>query len=300
MESDKKMKPALSGKTQIYGVIGDPVAHSLSPAMHNAAFQALNFDCIYLAFNVKSLNVENAIRGMRALNIRGLNVTMPHKTAVLSYLDEVDKTAQFLGSVNTILNDNGVLRGFSTDGLGARRALEENDVDICGKKLVLLGGGGAAKAIAYALAKDVAELVILNRTTAKTSKLSETLNRTFNNKISSTKLSPSAIYKNLSDADILINATSVGMNPHADESIVAPEWLKPDLTVMDIVYDPLETKLAKAAKAVGARVISGLEMLVYQGAASFEIWNGQLAPVKVMRQAALNQLYWVKKNAGKS
>jgi shikimate dehydrogenase len=295
------MKAILSGKTQLYGVIGNPIEHSLSPAMQNAAFEALQIDAVFLAFKVKKDEVENALQGMRGLGVVGFNVTMPHKNAVIPFIDEVDETARFLGSVNTIFNDNGKLRGFSTDGIGAHNALEENGAAPKGKKVVLLGGGGAAKAIAYTLAKEVDELVFLNRTPEKIKELSEVLKRTFHKKITADLLSSKDIEQNLQNADILINATSVGMHPHSAQSIVASKLLKSGLTVMDIVYNPIETKLAKDAKDAGARVISGLEMLVYQGAASFEIWTGQVAPVKVMRQAALNQLQQrMKKDAGES
>lgn len=294
------MKSDISGKTQTFGVIGDPIGHSLSPAMHNAAFKTLNIDGVFLAFNVKVGCVEDALRGMRSLGIRGLNVTMPHKNAVIAYLDEIDEAARFLGSVNTILNDNNKLCGFSTDGIGAHRALDENNVQLQGTKIVILGGGGAAKAIAYTLAKEVNELIILNRTPEKIAALAHVLNQTLHKKVTAAALTYSNISEHLKDADVLINATNVGMHPSAVASLVAPEWLRPNLAVMDIIYNPLETKLFKDAKAAGARVISGLEMLIYQGAASFEIWNGQFAPVKVMRQAVLNQLNWVKKNAGQS
>ena len=280
----------LSGKTAVYAVIGDPVAHSLSPVIQNAAFEEMKLDCVFLAFKVAPAEVENALRGLRGLGIRGLNVTMPDKNAVIAHLDEVDETAKFLGSVNTILNEDGKLRGFSTDGAGAHRALEENGAILTEKKLVLLGAGGAARAIAFTLAKEVGELVLLNRTPEKTAWLAEALNRRFRKKVTAGSLSPSTIQENLRDADILINATSVGMHPHAMQSLVKSEWLKPSLTVMDIVYNPLETKLAKDAKAAGAKVISGLEMLIYQGATSFEIWTGKPAPVEVMRKAALNSL----------
>ena len=280
-----------SGKTAVYAVIGDPIAHSMSPVMQNAAFEAMTLDCVFLAFKVAPAEVENALRGVRGLGIRGLNVTMPHKNAVIAHLDEVDETAKFLGSVNTILNEGGRLRGFSTDGAGAHRALEENGASLAGKKLVLLGGGGAARTIAFALAKEVGALVLLNRTPEKTATLAEALNQKFRKKVTAGSLSPSAIQENLRDADVLINATSVGMHPNASQSLVKPEWLKPSLTVMDIVYNPLETKLAKDAKAAGAKVVSGLEMLIYQGAASFEIWTGKPAPVEVMRKAALISLW---------
>jgi shikimate dehydrogenase len=209
---------------------------------------------------------------------------------VISFLDEVDPTVQFLGSANTILNKDGKLSGFNTDGVGALKALRENGVVLSEKKVLLLGAGGAAKAIAFSLAKEVGELTILNRTAEKAKELAETLGRMFNKKVVGGGLSSDAIAKNLRDSDILINATSVGMKPNLTQSLVAPQWLKSDLAVMDIVYNPVETKLAKDAKAAGAKVISGVEMLIYQGGASFEIWTGRSAPIQIMRRAALNKL----------
>ena len=279
-----------SGKTRVCGVIGDPIEHTLSPTIHNAAFDHLKLDFVFLAFRVKAADLENAVRGMRGLGIHGLNVTMPHKSTVIGYLDEVDPTVQFLGSANTILNKDGKLSGFNTDGVGALKALRENGVALSEKKVLLLGAGGAAKAIAFSLAKEVGELVVLNRAAEKAKELAETLGRMFNKKIVGGSLSSDAIAKNLRDSDVLINATSVGMHPEANQSIVAPQWLRSDLTVMDIVYNPVETKLARDAKAAGAKVISGVEMLVYQGVASFEIWTGRSAPIEVMRRVALNKL----------
>lgn len=281
---------SISGKTRVCGVIGDPIAHTLSPTIHNAAFNHLKLDFIFLAFRVKAAELENALRGVRGLGIHGLNVTMPHKTTVINYLDEVDSTVKFLGSANTILNKNGKLSGFNTDGDGALKALRENGIELSEKKVLLLGAGGAAKAIAFALAEEVGELAILNRAAEKAAVLADALNRMFGKKVVGGALSPSALQKNLQDADILVNATSVGMHPNVNQSLVVPQWLKSDLAVMDIVYNPVETKLAKDAKAAGAKVISGVEMLIYQGAASFEIWTGCPAPIEVMRQAALSKL----------
>jgi shikimate dehydrogenase len=281
---------AISGKTRVCGVIGDPIEHSLSPTIHNAAFSHLELDFVFLAFRVKTADLESAMRGMRGLGIHGLNVTMPHKSAVIAYLDEVDSTVKFLGSANTILNKDGKLSGFNTDGVGALKALRENGVDLSEKKVLLLGAGGAAKAIAFSLAEEVGELVVLNRAAEKAKALAEDLSRTFNKKVVGAALFPDAVAKNLRDSDVLINATSVGMHPAANKSIAAPQWLRSDLTVMDIVYNPVETKLARDAKAAGARVISGVEMLIYQGAVSFEIWTERSAPVEVMRRAALNKL----------
>jgi shikimate dehydrogenase len=281
---------AISGKTRVCSVIGDPIEHTLSPTIHNAAFNHLELDFVFLAFRVKAADLENAIQGMRGLGIHGLNVTMPHKSTVIGCLDEVDSTVKFLGSANTILNKDGKLSGFNTDGIGALKALRENGAELSEKKMLLLGAGGAAKAIAFSLAEEVGELVVLNRAAEKAKKLAEALERTLNKKVVGGSLSPDTIVKNLQDSDVLINATSVGMHPEANQSIVPPQWLRSDLTVMDIVYNPVETKLAKDAKAAGAKVVSGVEMLIYQGAASFEIWTGLSAPIDVMRRAALNKL----------
>ncbi len=280
----------VTGKTRVCGVIGDPIEHSLSPIMHNAAFEALGLDYVFLAFKVKPAYVADAVDGMRALNIRGLNVTMPHKKTVMANLDRIDLSAQIINSVNTILNKENLLFGFNTDGVGAVKALKENGVELKGRKVLLLGAGGAARAIAYAMAKEADELTVLNRTVKQAQALTKLLEKTANKRIVAGSLSAEDIQQNLRDSDILINATSVGMKPHPEESPVPPKLLRPNLSVMDIVYNPLETKLAKEAKAAGAKVVSGVEMLIYQGAASFEIWTGKSAPVEVMRKAALTHL----------
>jgi len=274
----------------VCGVIGDPIEHTLSPVMHNAAFKHLKLDFVFLAFRVKASELGDAICGMRGLGVHGLNVTMPHKDAVVEYLDEVDSTAKFLGSVNTVLNRDGRLLGFNTDGTGALKALRENGASPDGKKVLLLGAGGAAKAIAYALAKEAGELRVLNRSSEKAEELAGLLSRTFGKKVVGGALSSSAVQRSLRDSDVLVNATSVGMDPNAKQSLVSPQWLRPDLCVMDIVYSPVETELLKEAKAAGARVIGGAGMLLYQGAASFEVWTGVSAPVEVMRRALLNKL----------
>ena len=280
----------ISGKTRVCGIIGDPVEHSLSPVMHNAAFEELNLDFVYVAFRVRREELGEAIIGARSLNLHGLNVTMPHKNAAMKYLDEIDSTARSIGAVNTILNKEGRLIGYNTDGIGALKALKENGITPKGKKLLLLGAGGAGKAIAFHAAQEAEELVILNRTPQKAKKLAEALRKESNKKINGNAFSTEIMKQELRDADILVNATSVGMHPDVNQSLVSPSLLKPDLCVMDIIYNPLETKLAKDAKAVGAKVVPGIEMLAYQGAASFEIWTNHPAPVKVMKQAVLNKL----------
>ncbi len=279
----------ISGKTRVCAVIGDPIEHSLSPTMHNAAFEHLQLDFVFLAFKVAPDQLEHTIKGVRALGIRGLNVTMPHKNAVTEFLDEADAAVRFLGAANTVLNQAGRLRGFNTDGVGALKALKNNGVNLADKKVLLLGAGGAAKAIAFCLAREVDELCILNRDTGKARELADVL-QPCGKKIVGAELSPSRVLHELRESDVLVNATSVGMIPNASESLIEPGWLNPDLCVMDIVYNPVETKLIRDAKAAGARVVNGVEMLLYQGVASFEIWMGCPAPVEVMREALLRRL----------
>lgn len=280
----------ISGKTRVCGVIGDPIEHSLSPIMHNAAFEALGLNYVFLAFRVKPSRVAEAVDGMRALNIRGLNVTMPHKKLVMKSLDRIDLSAQIIQSVNTILNQGKLLFGFNTDGVGAVKALKENGVGLKGHKVLLLGAGGAARAIAYSVAKEADELAVLNRTVKPAQELAKLLEKTVNKKIAYGTLSQADIEHNLQDSDILINATSVGMKPKPTESPVPADLLRRNLAVMDIVYNPLETQLSKDAKEAGAHVVNGVEMLIYQGAAAFEIWTGKSAPVEVMRKAVVTHL----------
>jgi len=279
----------ISGKTDVFAVIGDPIDHTLSPAMHNAAFEHLRLDYVFLAFRVTPDEIEKALQGVRALGIRGLNVTMPHKHAVTEFIDEADAAVKFLRSANTILNQRGRLRGFNTDGVGAVKALKNCGLDLTGKKVLLLGAGGAAKAIAFTLTKEVDEICILNRDGMKARELADIL-EPFGKRVVGDELSPKRIQQELHDSDVLINATSVGMTPNAFESLVKPSWLKTSLYVMDIVYTPNETKLIQEAKAVGAKVITGVEMLLHQGAASFEIWTQCKAPIDVMRNALLSKL----------
>jgi shikimate dehydrogenase len=280
----------ISGKTRLCAIIGDPVDHSLSPSMHNAAFKELGLNLVYLAFTVRSKDLRNAILGAKSLGIKGLNVTMPHKNEVMNYLDGLDVTAKSVGAVNTILNNQGKLVGYNTDGKGAMIALQENGVFPEKKKLVILGAGGAAQAIAHQAAHEVDELVVLNRHADKAKKLIESLPKNLGASIKSGSLSFEVQKQELETADILINATCVGMHPDNESSPVSSELLRSDLTVMDIIYNPLETKLLKDAKTVGAKVISGVEMLIYQGAVAFHIWTNCPAPIDVMRKAALTEL----------
>jgi len=280
----------ISGKTKVCAVIGDPVEHSLSPCIHNAAFQYLALNYVYVAFKVRPEELEAAVQGIRGLKIRGLNLVMPLKIDIMQHLHRLDKSAKTVGAVNTILNDNGELVGYDTDGIGALMALRANKQDPANKQIVILGAGGAARAISYSLAGEARELVILNRTLERAEILAKELTNVFGNKVMFGGLSTSYLKKEMKDTDILINATPVGMRPNEAKTPVDRDLLRPDLVVFDLVYHPLETRLLKEAKSIGAKTIDGINMLVHQGAVSFEIWTGEKAPVNVMTKAARKKL----------
>jgi shikimate dehydrogenase len=279
----------ISAKTKLCGVIGDPVSHTLSPAMHNAAFASLRLDYVYLAFQVKSAELCAAIQGMKALVIRGLNVTIPHKVAIVQFLDELDPLSTGIGAVNTIVNNKGRLKGYNTDAGGFLQSLLAVGFDPKDKKVVLLGAGGAARAIGFALAQSGAHITVLNRRVEleQAVLLAQHLSRVAKSKVSAFELDETNLKDALIEAELLVNATSVGMSPGVGETPVPAHLLQPGLTVFDVVYAPLETRLLREAAVEGCRVISGLEMLVRQGALAFELWTGEQAPLEVMRQSAL-------------
>ena len=270
----------IKGSTKVVGLIGEPVEHSFSPPMHNEAFKTLGLDYVYVPFNVSPNNLKSAIEGANSLNIQGLNVTIPHKINVINYLNELDPIAELIGAVNTIDFKN--LKGYNTDGIGCIRAIEEV-TKIKDKNIVVAGAGGAARAIVFYLAKYGAEEVnILNRNLKKAENLANDL--LASNLISNVNSSDiSEISKFISDADILIDTTPIGMYPNvSDEPIVKAADIHEELVVNDIVYNPNETVLLKEAIKANAKVVYGIKMLLYQGAESFKIWTGREAPVDVM------------------
>jgi shikimate dehydrogenase len=281
----------ISGNTRICAIIGNPVRHSLSPFIHNAAFQHFGLDYVFLALTVRSENLEEAILGIRSLGFCGVTVTMPHKTDVIKYLDGLDETGKNAGSVNTILNKDGKLIGYTTDGLGTLNALRYNGVNPFGKKIVILGAGGASRSISFIIAKEVRELVIMNRTLKKAEKLVNDIACFLGNglKISAKRLDHINTKQELREADILINATSLGMRPQETLTPVKANYLHSNLVVLDIVYEPIETRLLKEAKKMGAKTINGLATLVHQGAISFKIWTGASVPVEIMMEAVLKK-----------
>ncbi len=280
----------ISSRTQLCGVMGDPIEHSLSPVMHNSAFQKLGLDCVYLAFRVPKESLEFAMVGVVGLGVLGINVTIPHKSAVMRFLDHVDENALLIGAVNTVVNRDGELTGYNTDSTGSLRALEHAGVELQGKRIALLGAGGAARAIAFMLSDSAESITILNRTESRAASLSDSLKKSREIKVNVKKLCDESVRRTLSEADILINATPIGMWPHIDASPVGKEFLRRDLTVFDLVYNPIETRLLRDAHENGCRIVDGVDMLVYQGAASFELWTGEQAPVLTMRKAVLEAL----------
>lgn len=259
----------------------------MSAVMHAAAFRKLKLPCTYDLFDVGEGDLGSFME--RAGKFAGLNVTIPHKVAVMEYLDELSREAELIGAVNTI-KINGGKRGYNTDGVGCTRALEENRIEVKGSKVLVLGAGGAARAIVYQLALEGAEVSAANRTRDKAVELAYDVKEKTGLEIDVLDFNDATIKKALSESNILINATSVGMHPREDETPVKKNLMNPDLVVMDLVYNPLKTKLLRDAKDVGCRTIDGVGMLVNQGAESLRIWLGVKPPTEEMRKAVIDEL----------
>ena len=282
----------ISGKTKICALIGDPVEHTMSPVMHNAAYKKLGLDYIYIPFRVAPEQLAAAVDGLRALNVKGFNVTIPHKVSIIPMLDGLDPLAEKIGAVNTVVNNDGELRGYNTDAEGFLRALLERGVEPGGKNVVVLGAGGASRAIIYVLAGKNAALTILNRQLELdwAEDIAELIREDFGKVVRVLELCEEYLAEALEKADILVNATSVGMSPAVDESPVPAGLLKDSLIVFDVVYNPMMTRLLREAREAGARTIGGIDMLAWQGALAFEKWTGQAAPLDLMRKEAMKML----------
>ncbi|WP_343223622.1 shikimate dehydrogenase [Paenibacillus oenotherae] len=274
--------------TLLYSVIGDPIRQSKSPAMMNRAFRESGINGIYTAFHIKSERLADFVAGVRAMGIRGVNVTIPHKLDIIPLLDEIDESAQAIGAVNTIVNEDGNLIGYNTDGLGYVRSLrEEAEPELGGKRVLIIGAGGATRGIIYALAKEgVGSIVISNRTVERAQVLVDAFRlQTDIRVVGSEKLKDAC-----KEADIIINTTSLGMYPHVEGTPIDTSWLRPESIASDLIYNPLTTRFLEEAKSRGCRIHGGLGMFVYQGAYAFEYWTGVPAPVQAMRAAVLEAL----------
>ncbi|BFT73447.1 shikimate dehydrogenase [Paenibacillus sp. P36] len=279
---------AIDSHTILYGVFGDPIRHSRSPIMLNRAFQEADINAVYAAFHVRPDALGDAVRGIRALGYRGINVTIPHKVEVMQYLDEIDEGARIVGAVNTIVNENGKLTGYNTDGIGYVRSLkEETGIDLKGKSVLVLGAGGAARGVAYALAKEGAGCIyIANRTKERALELAETISA-FTKTVG---LGLDEIANVVDEVQFVLNTTSAGMHPNTEELPMPVELLKEHHLVSDLIYNPRITRFLREAEAKGARIHGGLGMFIYQGAFAFEYWTGKPAPVAAMRQVVEQSL----------
>lgn len=280
----------ITGHTRLTALLGSPVAHSISPLMHNEAFQLLDLDYTYLCFEVNEETLPAAVDGLKACGIRGFNLTMPNKNKIVELLDELSPAARLIGAVNTVVNDDGHLTGYNTDGVGYMQAVKDAGYDITGKTITIMGAGGAATAICAQAALDGVEKIhIFARETSRfwdrTQKLAENINSTLPCKaVLHENRDTAALAQAISESALLLNATSVGMAPNTEGTIIEDTSLyHPDLIVSDVIYNPRETRFLKEAREAGCRTFNGMYMLLYQGAEAFRLWTGKEMPVKEIK-----------------
>ena len=284
------MAERITGHTELIGLIATPIRHSSSPRMHNEAFAKLGLDYAYLAFEVGTEDLEDTIKGFRAMKVSGSNVSMPNKTVVHKYLDKLSDAAEMCGAVNTIVNDNGVLTGHITDGIGYMSGLKDAGIDIIGKKMTIVGAGGAATAIQVQAALDgVKEISIFNRKDEFWANAEETvrkINEKTNCKAQLFDLADlDKLKEEIASSYLFTNATGMGMKPLEGQTYIPDKsFLRPDLIVSDVVYYPRETELLRMAKEVGCKTMNGLGMMLFQGAAAFKMWTGEDMPIEYMKE----------------
>lgn len=284
------MEKRITGHTELIGLMAYPIRHSSSPAMHNAAFAKLGLDYAYLAFEVDNDSLEGAVQGIRSLKLVGSNVSMPNKTVVHKYLDKLSPAAEMCGAVNTIVNKDGVLTGHITDGTGYMMSLKDNGVDVIGKKMTIVGAGGAATAIEIQAALDgVAEISIFNRKDEFWANAEETvrkINEKTNCKAQLFDLADlDKLKEEIASSYLFTNATGMGMKPLEGQTYIPDKsFLRPGLIVSDVVYYPRETELLRMAKEVGCKTMNGLGMMLFQGAAAFKMWTGEDMPIEYMKE----------------
>ena len=283
------MKREITGHTVLTALLGSPVGHSISPAMHNAAFEALGLDYVYLAFDVGQDGLARAVEGLKVMGVRGFNLTMPDKNLMCQLCDRLSPAAELAGAVNTVLNENGVLTGYITDGTGYMRSVKEAGYDIIGKKMTLLGAGGAATAIFIQAALDgVKEISIFNSRSPRFARAEKILEQLKDYSDCRIRLydyeDPDRLRREIASSDILVNGTSVGMAPDTEGCVIQdPSVFRPGLIVSDVIYNPRKTRLLQMAEAAGCHTFNGMYMLLYQGAEAFRIWTGQEMPVELIK-----------------
>ena len=280
----------ITGHTELIGLLAYPIRHSQSPATHNAAYEKLGVDIVNLAFEVDAPELEDAIKGLRALKLRGANVSMPNKTIVHQYLDEISPAAKLCGAVNTIVNKDGYLVGHITDGIGYVQSLKDNDIDPTGKKLTIVGSGGAATAVEIQAALDgVAEMSIFARDDKFKQNALDTVKKINENTNCKATFYPledlDKLKEEMHSSYLFTNATGVGMKPLEGQSVVPDKsYFRPELIVVDVPYSPLETAMRSMAKEVGCKTMNGLGMMLFQGSAAFELWTGEPMPIEHMKE----------------
>lgn len=280
----------ITGHTVLTGLLGSPVAHSISPMMHNEGFRQLDLDYVYLCFDVNTDNLKTAVEGMKVMGVRGFNCTMPDKNLMCELADELSPAAKMIGAVNTVLNENGKLTGYNTDGIGYMQAVKDAGHDIIGKKMTLMGAGGAATAVCVQAAldgvKEINVFSIRDQFFERAQKMVDTINKETNCKASLYDFQDETVLKHsIDNSDILTNGTSVGMAPKTEACIIKDKsFLHEGLIVSDVIYNPRETTLLKMAKESGCATFNGLYMLLYQGAEAFKIWTGKEMPVEIIKE----------------
>ncbi len=274
--------------TRLVILLGQPLGHSVSPAMHNRVFEKLGMDYCYMPVEVSAENLKTVFSGLKKINVAGFNVTIPHKVHIMEFLDELDPLAQTIGAVNTICLRDGKTKGYNTDGEGFIQSLEEKaDISVKGKRIFILGCGGAVRAIGMTLAFKGAEKIYLcNRTQSKAERLTREINEKISTCAETVAQTPKTMKPFLQNCDILVNGTQLGMHPNESISPLDESLLAKHLIVSDIVYNPLMTKLMKDAKQLGCTVVDGLGMLIYQGAAAFQLWTGVEPLIHEMSEVA--------------
>ncbi len=284
------MSRKITGHTELIGLIATPIRHSKSPAMHNAAFEALGLDYVYLVFEVDKNELEDAVKGLKAMKVRGWNVSMPNKAAIVQYLDKITPAAQMCGAVNTVINDDGILTGTITDGTGFMHSLKEKNIDIINKKITVVGVGGAATAICIQAALDgVKEISIFNRKDDFFVRGEENVKKINNNTSCHASLydldDHEALKREINDSVLFVNATNVGMG-NLQGQMVLPNinYLNKDIIVYDVIYSPEETELLKQAKTIGCQTLNGIGMMLYQGAEAFKLWTGENMPIDIVKK----------------
>lgn len=284
------MSRKITGHTELIGLIATPIRHSKSPAMHNAAFEALGLDYVYLVFEVGKDELEDTVKGLKAMKVRGWNVSMPNKAPIVQYLDKITPVAKMCGAVNTVINDNGILTGTITDGTGFMHSLKEKNIDIINKKITVVGVGGAATAICIQAAWDgVKEISIFNRKDDFFIRGEENVQKINNNTSCHATLydldDHDALKREIDESVLFVNATNVGMG-NLQGQMVLPNinYLNKDIIVYDVIYSPEETELLKQAKTLGCQILNGIGMMLYQGAEAFKLWTGEDMPIDVVKK----------------